>query len=184
MLENANETRKLWDKRDDEPAKAYHAFSVYLGLGANRSHSLVAKKISHKSNTKIGLWSKEYDWVRRVEAYDLDFITQSLKEHRLRINNVYTLYIKLLEMPAMVLAKKLTESPKALNEMNIKDLYRLILEGAKLLPGIATAQDMNITQFVDDMKSNMPDDDFSKILENEKIKKLADELLSSLQNIS
>lgn len=58
-----------WARRDDETAKAYEAFMVYLEQGAQRSVREVGKALD-KSHTLISRWSGKYDWPSRVRAYD------------------------------------------------------------------------------------------------------------------
>jgi len=71
---------KPWERRDKESAKAFHAFSVYLGMSPNsRSLREVGKKLG-KSSTLIERWSSRHEWVKRVKAYDA-FLAQEARAH-------------------------------------------------------------------------------------------------------
>ena len=73
------EDPREWERRSDESARAYGAFSIYRDLREDRSqdrawavHCLQRGKDS-KSVRRPGLWSKwahTYDWDDRAEAYD------------------------------------------------------------------------------------------------------------------
>lgn len=51
-----------------ESAKAFAAFSVYLGLGPERSLAAVGQRVG-KSVGLIERWSAKYDWIARVQAH-------------------------------------------------------------------------------------------------------------------
>lgn len=57
-----------FDQQPKESAKAFGAFSVYLGMGPERSLVAVAQKL-HKSVTILGRWSAKYGWPDRVAAH-------------------------------------------------------------------------------------------------------------------
>jgi hypothetical protein len=57
-----------FEQQPKESAKAFEAFSLYLGLGANRSLAAVAKKLG-KSAGLIERWSAKYEWPERVRAH-------------------------------------------------------------------------------------------------------------------
>jgi hypothetical protein len=54
-----------WPK---ESAKAYAAFSVYLGMGEERSLAAVGQKLG-KSVGLIERWSRKFEWGNRVQAH-------------------------------------------------------------------------------------------------------------------
>ena len=72
-------TDKLWERQKGESAQAYEAFSIYLGMGAERSLSAVAKQLS-KSLPLIKRWSREKEWQERIRAYDNDIEKQARKK--------------------------------------------------------------------------------------------------------
>lgn len=61
----------VWERRQGESAKAYQAFVIYRDLGAERSTSKVAQKLS-KSEQLIRRWSAKHEWQQRVEAWDAE----------------------------------------------------------------------------------------------------------------
>jgi hypothetical protein len=58
---------KTFEQRKKESAKAFAAFSVYLSMGPDRSLDAVGKKLG-KCKRLIERWSKQHDWISRVQA--------------------------------------------------------------------------------------------------------------------
>jgi hypothetical protein len=78
----------IWDKREDESARAYEWFCRYRDMGPGRSHDKLHQKYSEGASKKsLTLrWSSRYAWVERAEAYDayLDAIKRETNEDRVR----------------------------------------------------------------------------------------------------
>jgi hypothetical protein len=66
---------RFWERQPDETGKAYEAFTCYRDLGPDRSLAKAAESYYGSSTNlaQIGLWSRKFDWVARVRAYD-DFL--------------------------------------------------------------------------------------------------------------
>lgn len=64
---------EIWEKQDKETALAYEWFCRYRDMGPERSLIKVTQKYAKKPNYKVqlGKWSKAYDWMLRVERYDM-----------------------------------------------------------------------------------------------------------------
>src|SRR5206468_2953009 len=60
--------QQSFEQQLKESAKAFAAFSVYLGMGPERSLEAVAQKIT-KSSRLLKRWSRKFDWPGRVRAY-------------------------------------------------------------------------------------------------------------------
>lgn len=70
----------LWDKREDEGARAYHCFTLYRDLGPGRSidkayHADRAARGQQESSKSRAPrrwfeWAAEHEWKRRAEAFD------------------------------------------------------------------------------------------------------------------
>jgi len=60
---------KAWERQEDESSQAFEAFSLYLGMGADRSCAKVARQLS-KSKTIITRWSSDWKWQDRIREYD------------------------------------------------------------------------------------------------------------------
>jgi len=68
--------RELWDRLENEPSRAFHAFECFLGLpsgdrtilGAYRQH-VGNPDVGKVSDTWAG-WSNTYAWRERAAAYD------------------------------------------------------------------------------------------------------------------
>ena len=57
-----------FEKQPRESAKAFAAFSAYLGMGPERSLAAVGGKLG-KSKQMMEKWSKKYAWSERVQAH-------------------------------------------------------------------------------------------------------------------
>jgi len=73
----SSEERNPWDRRDDETAAQWHAFTCYLNLGKGRSLVKAWKVYANERDLKgehpsssFKEWSSSNDWVLRVEHYD------------------------------------------------------------------------------------------------------------------
>jgi hypothetical protein len=60
---------RVFERQAKESAKAFAAFSLYLGLGSERSLGAVAQKVT-KSPRLLKRWSSRWSWGERVRAYD------------------------------------------------------------------------------------------------------------------
>jgi hypothetical protein len=60
---------KPWERRDNETAKAFAAFTAYRDLGAQRSLAKVGDKLG-KSEALMERWSARHEWVMRAQAWD------------------------------------------------------------------------------------------------------------------
>lgn len=58
-----------FEQRKNETVKAYAAFSLYLGLGPQRSLEAVRQKLG-KSKALIEKWSRRHAWVERTAIYE------------------------------------------------------------------------------------------------------------------
>lgn len=64
-----------WDRREEETARAYHAFTTYLYLDTGRSLAKAAEVFygPHKGAANVRQmekWSAQWSWVQRVEAWE------------------------------------------------------------------------------------------------------------------
>ena len=57
-----------FEQQPNESAKAFAAFTVYLGMGAERSLAAVGKQLG-KSEPLMKRWSRKFDWSARVQAH-------------------------------------------------------------------------------------------------------------------
>ena len=62
------------ERKPNEGAKAFAAFTLYANLGPERSLARVGKELG-KSEGLIERWSRRYDWGNRVRAYDAHLAT-------------------------------------------------------------------------------------------------------------
>ena len=58
----------LFEQQPNESNKAFAAFSLYLGMGTDRSTRAVGKQLG-KSEGLIERWSSRFDWPARVQAH-------------------------------------------------------------------------------------------------------------------
>jgi hypothetical protein len=57
-----------FEQQPRESAKAFAAFSVYLGMGPERSLEAVGQKLG-KSKVMMEKWSRRFDWLARVRVH-------------------------------------------------------------------------------------------------------------------
>src|SRR5947207_2461444 len=57
-----------FEQQPNESAKAFAAFTVYLGMGAERSLAAVGKQLG-KSTPLMKRWSRKFDWPARAQAH-------------------------------------------------------------------------------------------------------------------
>lgn len=81
MTQKQLSTDTPWDQYTDETDKAYHRFSVYLELGAERSLDKTRQELGKSSGyiRQLETWCSKYDWVERAAAFDRHVIRTSLK---------------------------------------------------------------------------------------------------------
>ena len=79
---------KPWERQEGESAKAFEAFTIYAGLGADRSLRAVAQQLG-KSKTLMDRWSSTYGWVARAAEYDADLQRKAHDLHRRRLERPF-----------------------------------------------------------------------------------------------
>ena len=116
-------TDKPRERQKGESAQAYEAFSIYLGMGAERSLSAVAKQLS-KSLPLIKRWSREKEWQERIRAYDNDVEKQARRKAVASRKDMVDRHIGI----AMQLQKKALQALKDLSveDMTPKDIKEYI----------------------------------------------------------
>ena len=69
-------SKELWDRLENEPARAYRAFECYLSLPSGERTVVEAYRV-HVGNPQAGKpsdtwtkWSRDFAWSERAEAYD------------------------------------------------------------------------------------------------------------------
>ncbi len=67
----------------NESSRAYAAFILYCGMGADRSIAAVAQKLS-KSIPLIKRWCRIHHWVERAKQYDAQVADDIAAEHTRR----------------------------------------------------------------------------------------------------
>ncbi len=73
---NTHRPKEPWDRRRDEPAKAYSAFEIYLNLPPGQRTLKAAYRL-HTGNEDAAspadsfkAWARRHDWEERALAYD------------------------------------------------------------------------------------------------------------------
>lgn len=104
-----------YSKRIDESTEAFEAFACYRDMGTGRSHAAVAYELS-KSENLINRWSKKYNWVKRVHAYDAEL------DRRKRL-------VDLREIEKM--RRRQTKTALAMQDLGNIELWRLLQKAKK-----------------------------------------------------
>jgi len=64
-----------WDRRDAESSRAFHCFTIFLNLGADRSlvgayRQETGRKAAGSVSGNWGLWASKFEWQQRATAWD------------------------------------------------------------------------------------------------------------------
>ena len=106
---------KPWERQEGESAKAFEAFTIYAGLGADRSLRAVAQQLG-KSKTLMDRWSSTYGWVARAAEYDADLQrkahAEAVKKARKMNDRHIGIALKMQEKALEVLVSMLREATK------------------------------------------------------------------------
>lgn len=123
------EQTKLWEPLEGETSKAYEAFSIYRDMGTQRSLSKVSEKLQ-KSETLIGRWSRQNDWVNRAAAWDAEQ-DRIVREEQLKdIKKMRKTHADLAVAMLVKSAQALKRIPP--EELKAGDISRMIEVGSKL----------------------------------------------------
>lgn len=124
---------KPWDRRAEETTKAYEAFCTYRDMGRERSLSKVAKELQ-KSETLMGRWSGQHDWVKRAAKWDdeQDRIEREIaqKEQAKAIRDMRKRHADLATAMLIKSAKALQRIPD--DEIKASDISRMVDVASKL----------------------------------------------------
>jgi hypothetical protein len=144
-----------FERQPGEGSERWEAFELYRDMGAERSVRAVARSLD-KSDTLIGRWSSEDQWVSRVFAFDAWLAEQRrealrteqaerAKQHSQALDHA----ISVLARPAQVLASKIEDGtlfadanvtdPTKDDYVNPMHLLSLVKDTAKVLPALITA---------------------------------------------
>ena len=127
------ETSKKWDRLPTESTKAYEAFSIYRDMGRERSLSKVAERLQ-KSDTLMGRWSRNFDWVERAACWDdeQDRIEREIaqREQAQAIKNMRKRHAEIANAMLIKAAKALKRLPE--DEIKPQDVSRMVDVASKL----------------------------------------------------
>ena len=152
----------LWDKREDESARAYEWFCRYRDMGPGRSHDKLHQKYSEGASKKsLTLrWSSKYAWVERAEAYDahLEAIKRETNEDRVRKTAEEHIDVadRIMELALCKLA--LLEGMEV-KPNEVKGLIELSVKMKRDALGIAEKHEVNGEMHVDQKMANKLIDD-------------------------
>ena len=118
-----------WERQLNETARAWEAFSMYRDMGASRSIAKVARELG-KNKVVLEKWSTEYDWVKRVAAWDAE-------KDRVARQAQLTDIIEMRQRHAAIAKKMLDTADSALNnirpdDVSTSEIARLVEIASKL----------------------------------------------------
>ena len=117
-----------WERQKGESTQAYEAFSVYLEMGADRSHQAVSQECS-KSISLIRRWSNAYNWVERCRAWDNHLQHEARKAAISEVRNMTRRHIKMaqqIQNAAMLALKEMGSG--MVNPKNFAAIVKLATE--------------------------------------------------------
>jgi len=134
-----------WERRPDESAQAYEAFSAYRDMGYARSLSSVADQLQ-KRRELMGRWSRRWQWVERCKLWDREIERQQAAESMDAQRDMREYHARLARLVLDSVTKRLlgvtgtdesgneVEIVKALDpsELSPSEMARLIAEASKL----------------------------------------------------
>ena len=144
---DAKQERDLWVRMPKESAKAYEAFSTYRDMGTNRTITKTATELGKLPPLLFG-WSRRYDWVSRVYAYDIEqdrIYFADLKELRRKSVGRHAEGLNVFQRLSMLAVKakygdvmsgdeeaikKIEDDVKA-GKISLDDIRKLFIESAK-----------------------------------------------------
>lgn len=149
--------QKIWEKREDESAKAFNAFCKYRDMPPfERSLEKTCQKLGKKwtsYHSHLKKWSSEKNWVKRSEAWDA-FRDQQTEQKRIDTWNESKAKLEKLadgfiaktaqrlidiqnqDIPAMTLSRWMVDALKVMRDIRgepseiIEQRVRIDLEGA------------------------------------------------------
>ncbi len=130
-----------FDRRTDEGAKAYHAFTIYRDLPVEqRSLALVSERLG-KNKSLCARWSTKFQWVDRANAWDIqqDQIRRTriaaerekIYERQLQNSRVAS---QALMAPLIALVKRTQTNADAFAGASATELTKLASWAARTLP--------------------------------------------------
>ena len=139
-----------WDRQPGEDSDTFYAFTAYRNLGPRRTLALVAKELGISAG-KLSLWSADYKWSERTNAWDYyqekifqaELAEQTRQMARRHVELAET-SLTALRAPVDALLAKLEADPDAFAEaFEIKDLaklMKLVQDSTKIIPSIMNAE--------------------------------------------
>jgi hypothetical protein len=148
-MSKCRDTAKPWERQKDESAQAFEAFSLYLGMGVDRSLRELARKLS-KSYTLVSRWSREKKWQERVRAYDNHLVDEEAKRARKEVRDRYTRFGKVsdqLTMTALEIIK--AANPKKMTPQDALAFLRVAATLADKNKGVISPVETEETESED-----------------------------------
>lgn len=126
---NQRKQAELWDRQDGESSKAYEAFCTYRDLGPNRSIAKAGQTMG-KNKVTLEQWSRKFNWVKRVAAWEVEQDRIAREEQISEIKKMRRRHAKL----ASDMLQKAGRALQNISEDEIKaaDISRLVETASKL----------------------------------------------------
>lgn len=119
-----------WEQLDDETAKNFEAFAIYRDMPPSARSLASVGRILGKSTALMERWSRQYNWIDRVRAFDQwrdatkrAKLEQEYERMAERHATQAQALAQALMLPAQQLLKRLSENPEQIyNEMSAMEL--------------------------------------------------------------
>lgn len=119
----------LWERQEGEGPKPWEAFVLYRDMGPQRSVRKVAKELN-KSDTLIGRWSSDWNWVNRAAAWDVEQDRQNRIAQNEEIKKMRKRHADLANAMIVKAARALNKIPD--DEIKAADINRMVEVASKL----------------------------------------------------
>lgn len=128
-MSNKEPQEEPWERQKSESTKAFEAFCAYRDMGADRSLSKVARKLS-KSKALLQRWSSAYGWVERIKAWDAEQDRAARQAQLDEIKKMRKRHADIATAMIVKAAKALQRIPE--DEIKAVDVSRMVEVGSKL----------------------------------------------------
>lgn len=124
-----NKAPELWERQHGETSKAYEAFCVYRDLGPNRSIAKAGQSLG-KNKVTLEQWSRKYEWVKRVSAWDTEQDRVAREAQLDEIKKMRKRHADLANAMLVKAARALQRIPE--DEIKAVDVSRMVETASKL----------------------------------------------------
>lgn len=119
-----------WERQPGESAKAFVSFAAYRDLGPLHRSQAKTHEITGANRRTIEMWSKKYEWQKRVSAWDAEVDRQRRIKNLEDIEAMRDEHAKIAKSMLVKSAQALVKIP--IDEIKASDISRMVEVASKL----------------------------------------------------